>query len=108
MAALEKGLAEQNISAHFSQVQLEGMARQRKLQYQCMLRYCFVPTAHKPLASLDPEPLLFHCDGKHPPLLDAIQGELDAEAVNLFLQDRDVSKFVDQGFPRVARAAVSN
>lgn len=53
-----------------------------------MLRYCFVPTAHKPLDSLDPEPLLFHCDGKHPPLLDAIQGELDAEAVNLSLQDQ--------------------
>ena len=30
----KKALAEQNISAHFSQVQLEGMARQRKLQYQ--------------------------------------------------------------------------
>ena len=84
----KKALAEQNISAHFSQVQLEGMARQRKLQYQCMLRYCFVPTAHKPLASLDPEPLLFHCGGMHPPLLDAIQGELDAEAVNLSLQDQ--------------------
>ena len=84
----KKALAEQNIKAHFSQVQLEGTAKQRKLQYQCMLRYCFVPTAHKPLSSLDPEPLLFHCDGKHPPLLDAIQGQLDAEAVSLALQDQ--------------------
>eukprot|EP00438_Fugacium_kawagutii_P029806 Skav231474 [mRNA] locus=scaffold1100:440184:441149:+ [translate_table: standard] len=68
----KKALMKHSIVAHFNQIET------CRLQYQSMLRYCFVPTNHKPLEGLDQEPLLYHCDGRHPPLMDAIHGSLDA------------------------------
>eukprot|EP00438_Fugacium_kawagutii_P029496 Skav222722 [mRNA] locus=scaffold2390:65155:66054:- [translate_table: standard] len=83
----KKALMKHSIVAHFNQIET------CRLQYQSMLRYCFVPTNHKPLEGLDQEPLLYHCDGRHPPLMDAIHGSLDAEAVSLSIQD----KFLQRG-----------
>ena len=84
----KKSLEKRNIAAHFSQIQLAETTKHRKQQYAYMLRYCFLPSAHKALGSLDPEPLLYHCDGRHPPLIDAIQGILDAEGVTTSLQEK--------------------
>lgn len=84
----KKSLEKRNIAAHFSQIQLAETTKHRKQQYSYMLRYCFLPSAHKALGSLDPEPLLYHRDGRHPPLIDAIQGILDSEGVTTSLQEK--------------------
>lgn len=102
----KKALAKHGIAAHFQHIQIQGWAKHRKMQYQCMLRYCFVPTAKKPLASLDPEPLLYHCSGRHPPLIDAIQGELDAEAITLSVQEKFLQR-AEHGKPGESRFQVS-
>ena len=102
----KKALAKHGIAAHFQHIQIQGWAKHRKMQYQCMLRYCFVPTAKKPLASLDPEPLLYHCSGRHRPLIDAIQGELDAEAITLSVQEKFLQR-AEHGKPGESRFQVS-
>lgn len=84
----KKSLEKRNIAAHFSQIQLAETTKHRKQQYSYMLRYCFLPSAHKALGSLDPESLLYHRDGRHPPLIDAIQGILDSEGVTTSLQEK--------------------
>ena len=74
----KRALLKHKIKANFNHVELQGIAKQRQRQYESMLKYCWVPSRAKPLCCLDPEPLLYHCNGRHPPLMDAIQGVLDA------------------------------
>ena len=84
----KRALLKHNINANFNHVELQGIAKQRARQYESMLKYCWVPSRAKPLCCLDPEPLLYHCNGRHPPLMDAIQGTLDAEAISLSIEQK--------------------
>ena len=49
--------------------------------YWSVIRYCFVPSPQKPRAALDPSPLVWAREGKHPPLLECCHEPLQAEAL---------------------------
>ncbi|CAK9104411.1 unnamed protein product, partial [Durusdinium trenchii] len=82
-----KALRLRGLAPSFSQVVVEDPADHRRKQYSYMLRYCYLPTKRKPLETLDSSPLLWCHQGKHAPLIDAINGVLDAAGVRLDAED---------------------
>ena len=49
--------------------------------YASAVRYCYLPSKTKPLAELDPKPVLWAAEGQHPPLVEASKLPVTATAL---------------------------
>ena len=75
-------------ACHFSNMAVCNHSQHRRMQYAFMLRYLFLPSQRKPLSSLDRSPLLWCNAGKrHPPLIDAINGQIDSISLEERLEE---------------------
>ena len=74
-------------SCHFSNMVVCNHSHHRRMQYPFMLRYLYLPTERKPLSSLDRSPVLWCNAGRHPPLMDAINGQIDSIAFQERLEE---------------------
>ena len=75
-------------ACHFSNMAVCNHSQHRRMQYAFMLRYLFLPSQRKPLSSLDRSPVLWCNAGKrHPPLMDAINGQIDSISLEERLEE---------------------
>ena len=90
----KKELAKCGYVPHFANMHVDDHSKRRKMQYAHMLRYLWLPSEKKGLADLDKDPLLWRSGGhKHPPLLDAINGELDSTAIEEKVAERFLQRW---------------
>ena len=90
--AWKKELAKKDMICHFSQMSVADHSQHRRMQYPLMLRYLFLPTSAKPLHMLDRMPVLWTHKGKHPPLMDAINGQITATGLEEAMEEAFLQK----------------
>ena len=96
----KKELAKKGMACHFAQMAVDDHSKHRKMQYPFMLRYLFLPTRKKPLSTLDRQPVLWCANGqKHAPLMDAINGEVNAVAVEEQVTEQFLQRHARQRGP---------